>query len=1000
MKTALNITFLFILSLKTAFIYGQNIKSESAFDDGNIFFHNAIAYCKYNMTENNYCKESAEFFDEALKYYQVAYKTNKNNAELNFKMGICYYAKGQTDLAVPYMESALSINPEIDPQADFYMALAYKHNYQWINAIEYFQSFNDKCKSEKISSKNRIDEKILLRHIEQCNLADSLSTVNVSYSINNMGSQINSRNNDYSPVLSETGLTLLFTSSQLDMRLKPDDVDSIDFMMQEDAYIDNIYVSYKKEGVWNKSKRIEDFLTVVGEHYAILDLAPNSDKCLIYHSLQGGDIYEGNFKNGDWDGMHKLEGLNSGQFEPTAVYSPDMQSIYLVSNRMGGSGGKDIYISHRDSIGKYSKPVNLGTIINTDKDEDGVFLLNDTTMYFGSKGHTGLGGFDIYKSIKRNGEWTAPVNVGFPINTPYNDLFFSITHDKAFAYVASDRHGSEGKLDIFEISYDQPQFEDKDTTNDEIPKIASPKVPVASDTSTILNGMVSEFETNVGLSATIKLYNADHELLQELQSNNAGNYKLQVNKHELYFIKIEANNYSYFWDSLKLDIIPYEFVYRSKLLKQKSMSVTQLVISNAESANSNSVIVEGQLIDQETLSYIENATIKVIDTETDKVVKEEKVTGGRYRLELPAGKTYKVIAEADGYIYQSQTIALAKGQKAVSQTDCMYKKNLLGNPDIDKNKTYQGNVMYLGDVVAFNTQNNVKAKIEFYDIETDSLIYSVKTDDMGKFKLLLESDKYYKVKVKAEGYLEQVGYINSAASTDVVYSKMQALKLEDAMLKNNVDELLVTRDLHQYTSLNINLYDQSTNQKIQGNIKIQQPETGYEISTPNSSTNIITPVLKGQRHILSFSAPGYVAKAESVIIPDTLAPFELNVYLAPESVKESKLNFPNILFSSARFDVRSDFAKDLAKFAEEISQLPDTKIVLSGHADSRGNENANLRLSKKRAEAVARFLERKGIKQDRIEILAFGEEKPVASNDTEEGQAQNRRVEFEVKIGK
>ncbi|MCB0381723.1 MAG: PD40 domain-containing protein, partial [Flavobacteriales bacterium] len=146
--------------------------------------------------------------------------------------------------------------------------------------------------------------------------------------------------------------------------------------------------------------------------------------------------------------------INSKNQETSACFSPDGNTIYFVSNRPDGIGGKDIYKSTKNKDGKWGEAENLGRTINTIDDEDAVFLHADgKTLYFSSKGHKTMGGYDIFKSTYEKGKWSTPENIGYPINTADDDVCFVLTASGEYGYYTSAKLDGKGKRDIYRVSF-------------------------------------------------------------------------------------------------------------------------------------------------------------------------------------------------------------------------------------------------------------------------------------------------------------------------------------------------------------------------------------------------------------------------------------------------------------------------------------------------------------------------------------------------------------------
>jgi dipeptidyl aminopeptidase/acylaminoacyl peptidase len=196
-------------------------------------------------------------------------------------------------------------------------------------------------------------------------------------------------------------------------------------------------------------------------------LSPKTDKKQIFVSKTengNSDIFSIAFKNNktkgvlEWSDLEKLsENVNSKSSETNACVSPDGSTLYFVSNRDGGYGGKDIWASEKQSGGAWGKPYNLGPQVNTSSDEECPFIMTDNaTLYFSSKGHNSMGGFDIFTStLSDEGLWTQTENIGFPINTPLDDLFFIMSPNEKNAYYSSTKNNGIGNNDIYLITFSE-----------------------------------------------------------------------------------------------------------------------------------------------------------------------------------------------------------------------------------------------------------------------------------------------------------------------------------------------------------------------------------------------------------------------------------------------------------------------------------------------------------------------------------------------------------------
>ncbi|MEA2041253.1 MAG: OmpA family protein, partial [Bacteroidota bacterium] len=252
------------------------------------------------------------------------------------------------------------------------------------------------------------------------------------------------------------------------------------------------------------------------------------------------------------------ETINSKYKESSAVLSPDGNTLYFVSNKTKKSfGGNDIYYSRKDDEGKWEKPVNIGDSINTEYNEDGLYLHpSGKILYFSSQGHNSMGDYDIFISIKNNeGLWSKARNIGYPINSVFNDIHYVISGNGEHAYFASDREGGEGMFDIY-----------KTTTQSNINYL------------TVLTGIVSDFENNKTLAANVQAFSSDNKLMCNCETDSSGKYQIMVNPGENHTFIVSSTGYMV--HSVSFDIpkpIGFDTIRKDiKLMKTKKGNETVL----------------------------------------------------------------------------------------------------------------------------------------------------------------------------------------------------------------------------------------------------------------------------------------------------------------------------------------------------------------------------------------------------------------------------------------
>jgi len=428
------------------------------------YSENELTKLLQKSSEQELVIESSRLMEHGLFYdaEQIVDKLLKSKPEscnYNYRKGYLILAGGGDFIrATPYLEKAVhkvnkhfdiySVNePCASIDAIYHLATCYHMSGQLDDAVKLYNQYISYSEKKAV-----LMEQSHLK-IKQCAVARELmDTPNPNVSVKNAGTSINSALPEYSAVISLDGSSLFFTS-----RRPWEDGAS-------DAYIDgrnnlhpeDIYVSYLDEAEnWSAPARL-DFCTKNNNEATV---SVNSDERRVYmykDETGDGDIYYSDFSEHKFKEalMFDPKDLNTKYWEPHCTISPDGSTMYFVSSRPGGYGGRDIYRMTRKSDGKWGEPKNLGPEINTAYDEDSPFISVDgKNLYFSSNGPKSMGGFDIFISILDNSDnWSTPKNLGYPINSCGEDLYYTTTIDGYKGYFTSFRKGGMGEKDIYEVS--------------------------------------------------------------------------------------------------------------------------------------------------------------------------------------------------------------------------------------------------------------------------------------------------------------------------------------------------------------------------------------------------------------------------------------------------------------------------------------------------------------------------------------------------------------------
>ncbi|MGP8215221.1 MAG: OmpA family protein [Bacteroidia bacterium] len=468
----------------------------------------------FNSAEKVFNKVFQNGKDEALTYskggYSTAlpmllsiYKEDTLNMNLAFKIGVCYLSSKRHRVdAISYFNKAITATTtnyegssykERDAPLIAYKFLgdAYHLNYQFDEAIAVYGKYITLMAETKNTDKVMLDE--TNRKIEMCKTGKVLVANPVKVKIENLGANVNSIWADYSPVLSADQGTLFFTSRR--------EGSTGGLKDEEGNFFEDIYMSSKTINGWSKAINIGPPINTDGNE-ATVGISPDGQTILIYKDDNGdGNIYSTSLDGDVWSNPVKLNAnIDSKYWEPSAFISADGSTLYFTSDRPGGYGGRDLYTSKLTPLGDWAKAVNMGPRINTAFDEDAPFIHPDgVTLYFSSNGHNTMGGFDIFTSLlSDDSTWSDPVNVGYPINTPDDDIYYVVSPDGLNAYFSSFREGGLGEKDNYMATFlakkETPLTLMKGIVNDESGNIA--KDVVITVTDNVTEQVVGIYRTN------------------------------------------------------------------------------------------------------------------------------------------------------------------------------------------------------------------------------------------------------------------------------------------------------------------------------------------------------------------------------------------------------------------------------------------------------------------------------------------------------------------------
>ncbi|MCC7301162.1 MAG: PD40 domain-containing protein [Bacteroidia bacterium] len=399
----------------------------------------------------------AEYFFEEKNYLRALPLFNKLRAEkpayayFHYRAGICYlYKSDEKEGAIPALLTADSLDNSLE-DIKYYLGRAYHLNYKFDDAISLLNDFLKKNPKSKLAP-------TASRYVEHSNNGKILvnEDLEVEVEISNIGSIINTGAGEYVPVISADQSVMIFTyrgekstGGLQDLKFRPD---------PEGEYYEDVFISQVVKEKWTTPAPIGPSINTT-MHDAAIALSPDGQKLFIFKSTakDRGDIFMSSLNGSVWGAPVRLGStINTKYWEGSVSISADGNLLYFASERPGGFGGRDLYRSKKMADGNWGPAENLGPGINTPYNDDAPFIHPDgITLFFSSQGHNSIGGYDVMYSVLKDNSWTTPTNLGYPINTTEDDIYYVLSADGETGYYASNRKGGFGQQDIYTI---QPGF--------------------------------------------------------------------------------------------------------------------------------------------------------------------------------------------------------------------------------------------------------------------------------------------------------------------------------------------------------------------------------------------------------------------------------------------------------------------------------------------------------------------------------------------------------------
>ena len=598
-----------------------------------------ICTCSNAQTiENRSANDSVagKNYNLALKEYLELYKTTPNDTILNYNIGVCYlHINDDKSKAIPYLEFVHQ-NKRYKDDLLFYLGKAYMFSYKFDEALSFFtdyqaiiltkkaeliENYYEDLESGKIDYQKKTTAGIygIVDHlIENCEYAKELVKRPVNVTFQNLGKEINSKYPDYNPFITQNQDKLYFTSRRDENPLKS--------INSQGYFSSDIYVSEVKDGQWAKAKNMGPEVNSVADEQCVY-VSPSGKKMIIFEDNENstGDLFSVPLLE-----LHQQppvtfqQPVNTEFREFEGSITEDENMIFISSNRPGGLGETDLYMFNKLPNGNWGAPINLGSRINTKyKEAFPMYDEKNAVLYFASEGHTNMGGFDIFKSKfdVETRKFGPAENIGYPINTPDDDMVFSLTENKRDGYISAVINGGFGDLDIYKVVFNGVE-----------------------NRPSIIRGIVSTTDwADKDIEAFVSLRDAktNNELDAKNVNPKTGRYVFAVEPGK-YIIKASSPNFLDFEQEINVyDKSDYAFEIEENILLQKlgDSSVTMVENAKVSLTKPKSVVIRGVISTNDSLQKHIEAVVSILEMKKRKKLESKNANPqtGRYFFALDPG---------------------------------------------------------------------------------------------------------------------------------------------------------------------------------------------------------------------------------------------------------------------------------------------------------------------------------------------------------------------------
>jgi Tol biopolymer transport system component len=473
-------------------------------------------------------------YKAALAMFNEILLESGSNAPVLYYSADCNYRLGEIDRAQELLEKAKATS-KATVETFLLLGKIYQTTGKTDKALEEYNAFKTKVTPKELKDSD-VDV-----YVSQCNNAKAMMAAPVNVKVENLGQTVNSKQDDRGPSITADGKKIFFNSR------RPQETDSPVDVEGDGKFFENVYFTTwdSVKNAWTEADEVPGQINQPGTHSACKGISPDGKQIFIYKNdlkspeARGGDIFVSKVMNNKWKTPTPFgKPISTTYWEGGACISPDGKTLFFLSEcpkfgKEKGYGGSDIWMIQKISKTEWGKPVNLGSEINTQYQEVGIFLAPDgKTLFFCSNGPNSMGDYDVFRTINEGGKWSKPENLGYPINTIKSDGPLSLSANTQYAYFSSDRPGGFGENDIYRIDLQDYAILEKDYKKH------------AANTLSILTGMVREGASGTALDGVeLSFYGENGEKVSSITTSETGEYLITLKGGVTYNVKITKSGY-------------------------------------------------------------------------------------------------------------------------------------------------------------------------------------------------------------------------------------------------------------------------------------------------------------------------------------------------------------------------------------------------------------------------------------------------------------------------